>query len=208
MPQPSEEAKAAFQTLVPPDPAVTPRPMFRNLAGLVHGDMFFGLFGEDLFVRVSDEDQAKVRKQGGRAFELSEQTGPPEPPPDAGAWPEVRLLDGTLERTDSAILASPRSRLLIVAELPEGRATIHNRERGQGLEITWDIDWLPHLWIWHEVRTTGGPWRGVAEVLVVEPASVPHSLGLPTAREHGQAHVLRAGERRVSEIALRPLREP
>jgi TfoX/Sxy family transcriptional regulator of competence genes len=31
--------------------------------------MFCGLFGEDLFVRVSDEDQAKVRKQGGRAFE-------------------------------------------------------------------------------------------------------------------------------------------
>jgi hypothetical protein len=31
--------------------------------------MFCGLFGEDLFVRVSDTDQAKIRKQGGRAFE-------------------------------------------------------------------------------------------------------------------------------------------
>jgi len=31
--------------------------------------MFCGLFGEDLFVRVSDEDQAKIRKQGGKAFE-------------------------------------------------------------------------------------------------------------------------------------------
>jgi hypothetical protein len=31
--------------------------------------MFCGLFGEDLFVRVSDGDQAKVRKQGGRPFE-------------------------------------------------------------------------------------------------------------------------------------------
>jgi TfoX/Sxy family transcriptional regulator of competence genes len=69
MPKPSEQAKAAFQKLVPPDPNVTTRPMFGNLAGFVNGNMFCGLFGEDLFVRVSDVDQAKVRKQGGRAFE-------------------------------------------------------------------------------------------------------------------------------------------
>jgi len=69
MPKPSEQAKAAFQKLVPPDPNVTTRPMFGNLAGFVNGNMFCGLFGEDLFVRVSEEDQARVRKQGGRAFE-------------------------------------------------------------------------------------------------------------------------------------------
>ncbi len=69
MPKPSEQAKAAFQKLVPPDPAVTTRPMFGNLAGFVNGNMFCGLFGEDLFVRVSEDDQAKVRKQGGSAFE-------------------------------------------------------------------------------------------------------------------------------------------
>src|SRR5260370_41698561 len=69
MPKPSEQAKAAFQKLVLPDPNVTTRPMFGNLAGFVNGNMFCGLFGEDLFVRVSAEDQAKVRKQGGRAFE-------------------------------------------------------------------------------------------------------------------------------------------
>lgn len=43
--------------------------MFGNLAGFVNGNMFCGLFGEDLFLRVSDGDQAKVRTQGGRAFE-------------------------------------------------------------------------------------------------------------------------------------------
>jgi TfoX/Sxy family transcriptional regulator of competence genes len=69
MPKPSEQAKAAFQKLVPRDPAVTTRPMFGNLAGFVNGNMFCGLFGEDLFVRVSDDDQARVRKQGGKAFE-------------------------------------------------------------------------------------------------------------------------------------------
>ena len=69
MPKPSEQAKAAFQKLVPPDPAVSTRPMFGNLSAFVNGNMFCGLFGEDLFVRVSDEDQAKIRKQGGKAFE-------------------------------------------------------------------------------------------------------------------------------------------
>jgi TfoX/Sxy family transcriptional regulator of competence genes len=69
MPKPSEQAKSAFEKLVPPDPAVTTRPMFGNLSGFVNGNMFCGLFGEDLFVRVSDDDQAKIRKQGGRPFE-------------------------------------------------------------------------------------------------------------------------------------------
>ena len=69
MPKPSEQAKAAFRKLVPADPAVTTRPMFGNLAGFVNGNMFCGLFGEDLFVRVSDDDQGRVRKQGGKAFE-------------------------------------------------------------------------------------------------------------------------------------------
>jgi len=69
MPKPSAQAKAAFQKLVPPDPAVTTRPMFGNLSAFVNGNMFCGLFGEDLFVRVGEGDQAKIRKQGGRAFE-------------------------------------------------------------------------------------------------------------------------------------------
>lgn len=69
IPKPSDQAKVAFQKMVPPDPAVTTRPMFGNLAGFVNGNLFCGLFGEDLFVRVSDDDQAKIRQQGGRAFE-------------------------------------------------------------------------------------------------------------------------------------------
>jgi TfoX/Sxy family transcriptional regulator of competence genes len=69
MPKPSQQAKAAFQELVPPDPAVTTRPMFGNLAAFVNGNMFSGLFGDDLFVGVSDADQAQIPEQGGKAFE-------------------------------------------------------------------------------------------------------------------------------------------
>ena len=69
MPKPSEQAKAAFTKLVPGEPAVTLKPMFGNLAAFVNGNMFAGLFGEDLFVRLPEDESAHVRKQGGRDFE-------------------------------------------------------------------------------------------------------------------------------------------
>jgi TfoX/Sxy family transcriptional regulator of competence genes len=69
IPKASESARSAFQKLLPPDAAITTRPMFGNLSAFVNGNMFTGLFGEDLFVRVSEEDQAKIKKQGGKAFE-------------------------------------------------------------------------------------------------------------------------------------------
>ena len=69
MPKPSEQAKAAFTKLVPDGPAITLRPMFGNLAAFVSGNMFAGLYGEDLFVRLPDEQSAPIRKQGGRDFE-------------------------------------------------------------------------------------------------------------------------------------------
>jgi TfoX/Sxy family transcriptional regulator of competence genes len=69
MPKPSEHAKAAFTKLVPDEPAVTMRPMFGNLSAFVNGNMFAGLFGEDLFVRLPDAQSALIRKQGGRDFE-------------------------------------------------------------------------------------------------------------------------------------------
>jgi TfoX/Sxy family transcriptional regulator of competence genes len=69
MPKPSEQAKAAFSKLVPAEPTVTMKPMFGNLAAFVNGNMFAGLFGEDLFVRLPDDESVHVRKQGGRDFE-------------------------------------------------------------------------------------------------------------------------------------------
>jgi TfoX/Sxy family transcriptional regulator of competence genes len=69
MPKPSEQAKADFTKLVPAEPAVTMRPMFGNLAAFVNGNMFAGLFGEDLFVRLPDDQSAPIREQGGRDFE-------------------------------------------------------------------------------------------------------------------------------------------
>ena len=69
MPKPSEQAKAAFSRLVPDDPSITLKPMFGNLAAFVNGNMFSGLFGEDLFVRLPDDEAGHVKRQGGRPFE-------------------------------------------------------------------------------------------------------------------------------------------
>ena len=69
MPKPTEEAKAAFAKLVPDEPAVTLRPMFGQLSAFVNGNMFCGLFGDQLVVRLPETDIAAVKKQGGRDFE-------------------------------------------------------------------------------------------------------------------------------------------
>jgi TfoX/Sxy family transcriptional regulator of competence genes len=69
MPRPSEGAKAAFRKLVPSEPAVTLKPMFGQLSAFVNRNMFCGVFGDDLVVRLPEPEIAKVKKQGGRDFE-------------------------------------------------------------------------------------------------------------------------------------------
>jgi TfoX/Sxy family transcriptional regulator of competence genes len=69
LPKPGEAAKAAFTKLVPDRPNVALRPMFGNLAAFVNGNLFAGLFGEDLFVRLPADESTAVKEQGGRDFE-------------------------------------------------------------------------------------------------------------------------------------------
>ncbi len=68
MPKPSDRAKADFTSLLPDDPSVAARPMFGNLAAFVNGNMFSGLFGEDLFVRIADADRDALLQEGGADF--------------------------------------------------------------------------------------------------------------------------------------------
>src|ERR1700694_4396433 len=92
MPKPSDNAKAAFTQVVPDGPSVTMRPMFGNLAAFVNGNMFTGLFGEDLFVRVSDDDRGKLLKEGGADF---------SPMPGRAMKGYVALPSGWEKRTDA-----------------------------------------------------------------------------------------------------------
>lgn len=151
------------------------------------------------------EPEVEIELPAGLAYELSETEGPAVPPAGATRWPEVRLLDGSVERADRWPLTTERSRFLVVTDLPEGRAVVRNAARGAGLELTWEAEWLRHAWIWHEVRTYGGPWRKQTEILVVEPTSVPHALGLAAAVEHGQARWLEAGQAAGYRLTARSL---
>lgn len=68
-PRPDPESREAFEALVGDHPEVAVRPMFGNVAAFVNGNMFTGLFGQELFVRLSEEDRARLVEEGGTAFE-------------------------------------------------------------------------------------------------------------------------------------------
>ena len=70
MPKQDPKAKAFFDSVVPTDhPGVTVRPMFGNTSAFVNGNMFMGVFGPDLLLRLPDDQRAEVESAGGSPFE-------------------------------------------------------------------------------------------------------------------------------------------
>jgi TfoX/Sxy family transcriptional regulator of competence genes len=74
IPKPSDADRARFQSLVPDDDRVEVKPMFGNLGAFVNGNMFMGLFGPDVGVKLADADQQQLVEAGGGSF------GPEERP--------------------------------------------------------------------------------------------------------------------------------
>jgi TfoX/Sxy family transcriptional regulator of competence genes len=100
MPKPSEGAKAAFAKLVPDEPAVTIKPMFGQMSGFVNGNMFCGIFGDELMVRLPEDEIARVKMQGGRDFEPMpghKMSGYVIVPGDWRAKPPAALIKHALE---------------------------------------------------------------------------------------------------------------
>jgi galactose mutarotase-like enzyme len=129
--------------------------------------------------------------------------GPVAPPADAPSWPRALLLDGSVHDLDHFPGAGP-GRLLTASAVQPGRVRVANPARSLAYEITWeDTSWLSHVWLWREEHGAGGPWRERASLLVVEPASVPHDLGLAQAVERGEARVLGPGQRASYAASLR-----
>jgi TfoX/Sxy family transcriptional regulator of competence genes len=67
IPHSSKESEALLRSLLPAGKEINVRPMFGNLAAFVGGNMSVGLYGEDLFVRLSDSDRAKLLENDGAA---------------------------------------------------------------------------------------------------------------------------------------------
>jgi len=54
IPKPAEADREFFRSLIPEHPDVEVKPMFGNLGAFVHGNMFAGLFGPNVGVRLDD----------------------------------------------------------------------------------------------------------------------------------------------------------
>lgn len=72
IPKPSDEDKARFQDVVPRQAGVEVKAMFGNLGAFVHGNMFMGLFGADIGVKLPPDGLDDVMAAGGGPFGPSE----------------------------------------------------------------------------------------------------------------------------------------
>jgi TfoX/Sxy family transcriptional regulator of competence genes len=68
MPKPTPADKARFESLVPHDERVAVKPMFGNLGAFVDGNMFMGLFGSDIGIKLDDAGRSELTKAGGGPF--------------------------------------------------------------------------------------------------------------------------------------------
>ncbi len=60
IPKPTEADKQYFRSIVPEDGAVEVKPMFGNLGAFVHGNMFAGLFGPDVGVKLDAAERDEL----------------------------------------------------------------------------------------------------------------------------------------------------
>jgi TfoX/Sxy family transcriptional regulator of competence genes len=68
IPKPTDADKERFKSLVPDDARVEVKPMFGNLGAFVNGNMFMGLFGADVGVKLDDGDRSQPSDSGGGPF--------------------------------------------------------------------------------------------------------------------------------------------
>ena len=67
IPKPTEADKDYFRSIVPDHPHVEVKPMFSNVAAFVNGNMFMGLFGPDVGVRLPEGDRSTLLEMAGAA---------------------------------------------------------------------------------------------------------------------------------------------
>jgi TfoX/Sxy family transcriptional regulator of competence genes len=74
VPKARQDDKDRFRSAVPTDPGIEIKPMFGNLGAFVNGNMFAGLFGSDIGVKLAPADLDELAAAGGGPF------GPAERP--------------------------------------------------------------------------------------------------------------------------------
>ncbi|MCI4320548.1 MAG: TfoX/Sxy family protein [Thermoplasmata archaeon] len=90
MPKAGGDAVAAFRVLLKEVPEAVERPVFGQPAAFVRGNMFLGVFGTSVFVRLSEADRALAHKElGARPLEPM----PGRPMREYVVLPEKVLVD-------------------------------------------------------------------------------------------------------------------
>lgn len=110
MPRPDEESKAFFASVIPVDPRITIKPMFGNIGSFINGNMFSGLFGNQIFVRLPENERLRLLEEDG-ASEFS-------PMPGRAMKEYVTLPDHWRQEPDKICEWIERS-LSWVGEMPE-----------------------------------------------------------------------------------------
>ncbi|MCI4372045.1 MAG: TfoX/Sxy family protein [Thermoplasmata archaeon] len=93
VPKPAAAAVKVFEGLAAELPKVTVKSMFGQPAAFANGHMFFGVFGEQVFVRLSEKDRASADAIPGFV--------PFEPMPGR-AMKEYRVLPSSIRASPSA----------------------------------------------------------------------------------------------------------
>ena len=60
MPKPTDADRERFRSLVPDGPDVEVKPMFGNLGAFVNGNMFMGLFGSAVGLKLAEDERAEL----------------------------------------------------------------------------------------------------------------------------------------------------
>jgi TfoX/Sxy family transcriptional regulator of competence genes len=75
VPKPTDAGRARFTSLVPEGADVEIKPMFGNLGAFVNGNMFMGLFGDDIGIKLPEDARERLLAEPGAG-----PFGPPERP--------------------------------------------------------------------------------------------------------------------------------
>ena len=89
VPKPTDADRERFRALVPDGAGVEVKPMFGNLGAFVNGNMFIGLFGAQIGVRLPPDAAAELR-----AVEGAGPFGPAERPMGGYVTLPAAYMDG------------------------------------------------------------------------------------------------------------------
>ena len=117
MPKASDADKEHFRSVLPDHPEVVIKPMFGNLGAFVHGNMFAGLFGPTIGVKLAEADKEMLE-----STERTVPFGPAERP--MGGYtglPEIWNAEGDGDEAARSAGRHRADRSVRAAGAPHGR---------------------------------------------------------------------------------------